>query len=808
LVLLAACLGEAPGQEKSGARVDFYGDPLPPGALARLGSTRWRLEDRNATVAFTAAGRALLASSGSDGTVTLWDVTPRKKLGTFNARTEKGDGNGFGPRSVFSADAKTLFVRNGADLTAWDVATGRKRSFEVKENELLTQVAVASRGARVAGAHVRDVAVGWQVEAVSVWDAATGKGVRRIPTAAFSPWVRAAAVSPDGKRLACGGNDGALWIVDADRGTKLHQLTVPEESISCLAFAPDGGTLVSGSFQGFLHEWDPVTGKDRRRWTAHPQGVAAVTFAPDGKTLASVGRGGLLVLWEPGSGKEVRKLSQSVAGAEALLFSPDGKSLAVSGAGFPLQVLDAATGQETLSLPAHRSDVLCLAYSPDSKTLATAGREATVRLWEPRTGKPLAPLDGGAGTVTELWFPPGGDSLLAAAEGPANVRRWDLRSRQVSVLGKALEDAQAVPLALVGDGQAVWWASRQQGEVLLQDLRSGVKARTLERAAGNEQPWAVAHDGKTLAASINGSTVFLWDGTTGQRHTPGWVFEGRVVGLAFAPDGRFLAVAGEGEQSLIHFCELATGKNRGQPIVCPERVTRIVFAPDGRTLAAITADRGVRVWDVETRQERSSFKGHDADIRCVAIAPDGRTLTTGSTDATALVWDLTGGITGTGVALPSLWAELASSSAEKAHRAVWGIVGHGDNAAEFVRERVKPVTAVSPEALARRVADVGSERFSVRERAFTELERVGTLAGPAVKVALEKPLPLEIRRRLEKLLQGTASVELLRELRAVEVLERLGTEEARQVLRGLAGGAPEVRLTREAKGALRRLGNK
>jgi hypothetical protein len=236
-------------------------------------------------------------------------------------------------------------------------------------------------------------------------------------------------------------------------------------------------------------------------------------------------------------------------------------------------------------------------------------------------------------------------------------------------------------------------------------------------------------------------------------------------------------------------------------------VTRIVFAPDGRTLAAVTADRSVRVWDVETRQERASVKGHDADIRCVAIAPDGRTLTTGSTDATALVWDLTGGITGTGVALPSLWAELASSSAEKAHRAVWGMVGHGDKAVEFVRERVKPVTAVTPEALARLVADVGSARFSVRERAFAELEKVGALAGPAVRVALEKPLPLEIRRRLEKLMEGATSVELLRELRAVEVLERLGTEEARHVLRGLAGGAPEVRLTREAKGALRRLGD-
>jgi WD40 repeat protein len=807
-LLVATCLGEAPAQEKASERVDFYGDPLPPGALARLGTTHWRLGSRNAAVAFTPAGKALLASGEADGKVVLWDVASRKQQATFSVKTDAAANGIPAPRPTFAADGNTLFIRGGGELAAWELSSGRKRYFEGKGNEVIEHLAVAPCGGLVAGACVRDVAPGWQVEAVSVWDTGTGKVLHRIATAAVSPWVRALAFSPDGKRLVCGGDDGAIWILDTKKGGKLHQLNAAGEGIVCLASVPDGGAFVTGSLQGFLRVWDPATGKERRRWQAHPQGFNAVAFAHDGKTLATAGRDGAIRLWEAGTGKDLRRLSQFAFGVEALCFSPDGKTLAVSGSGLPAQFLDTATGKEINPLPVHRSEVIGLAYSADGKTLATGAQEVTIRLWETSTGKPLPPLEGGAGNTAVLTFLPGGKALVAAGESPANLRRWDLPTRALSQQRRPPEDDTAQPLALTADGQGVWWASRQKGEVYLQDVPSGVKVRTLERAAGNEQPWAAAPDGKTLAAAVNGNTLYLWDGTTGRRHTPGWVFEGRVMGLAFSPDSRFLAVASEGEQSLLHFCELATGKNRGQPLLCPERVIRIAYAPDGRTLATVSGDRQIRVWDVEARQQRAYFKGHEADVRCLAVAPDGRTLATGSADTTALVWDLTGGITGASAGLPSLWAELASASAEKAHRAIWGMVGHGDEAVAFVRERVKPVAVPAPEALARLVAEVGSGRLAVRERAVTELETVGELAGPALRVALEKPLPLEVRRRLEKLLAGPASANRLRAFRAVEVLERLDTEEARRTLRGLAAGAAEVRLTREARGAIGRLENR
>jgi hypothetical protein len=108
--------------------------------------------------------------------------------------------------------------------------------------------------------------------------------------------------------------------------------------------------------------------------------------------------------------------------------------------------------------------------------------------------------------------------------------------------------------------------------------------------------------------------------------------------------------------------------------------------------------------------------------------------------------------------------------------------------------------------------DLASDEFAVREKATKELKRLGKAAEPALREALGKGPSLEVRKRAEEILEAIKNAapepEALRGPRAVEVLERAGTAEARKVLEALAGGDPEAALTREAKGALQRLGTK
>jgi hypothetical protein len=97
----------------------------------------------------------------------------------------------------------------------------------------------------------------------------------------------------------------------------------------------------------------------------------------------------------------------------------------------------------------------------------------------------------------------------------------------------------------------------------------------------------------------------------------------------------------------------------------------------------------------------------------------------------------------------------------------------------------------------------------VREKATLELGRLGRAAELAVRRALENPASLEARRRLERILaplqEQDPPGDTLQALRAVEVLEQVGTPEAEEVLKAVTKDAAEERLRQEAQSSLQRL---
>ena len=127
----------------------------------------------------------------------------------------------------------------------------------------------------------------------------------------------------------------------------------------------------------------------------------------------------------------------------------------------------------------------------------------------------------------------------------------------------------------------------------------------------------------------------------------------------------------------------------------------------------------------------------------------------------------------------------------------------------LLRELLLPAVAPDATRVGRLLADLDSGDFAVRVKATAELEALGDLAEPALRRALEGHPSLEVRRRVERLLsklEGTITdPEKLRVLRALEVLEQIGTPEAGRVLKTIAGGADEALVTRQAKESVRRL---
>jgi RNA polymerase sigma factor (sigma-70 family) len=724
---------------------------------------------------------------------------------------------------TFSPDGKALAV-GGVSLPPrlFDAASGKElRRFEGHEGRAGT-VAFAPDG--------KTVATGGDDATIRVWDVGTGKEVKRLE-GHRSP-VQSVAFSPDGKAIASAATDATVRVWDAAKGEELKRFEAPGSGqlpgggffinggIIFVSFAGDGKTVCLGRSDHTIHFWERESGRELPRWEGPAGPAGNLALAPDGKTVAMGQPSGKIGLWDRATGKELLPYEGHQQAVFAVAFSPDGKTLATGSADKTVRLWDAATGKELRRLKGHTGGVASLAFSPDGKTLASASNDPNDRLlslWDAATGKEVGhvrlshgrPAPAGFGlpfTVQGLAFSPDG-KRLATLGSDQFIDIWDAQT------GKNVHHlaGQGYAFAFAPDGKLA--CSMGDGSLQLVDPETG-KAKPL---------------GLKVEAAANTA------GTEKTRRRPQPAYGFRVAsGIAYSPDGRSVLLTGyDGSMSL---WDLGTGKmvrqltafdpNQFQQMAQmvaldpswgnfgPARA-RAIFSPDGRTVATYSWNGAVRLYEVATGVERTHFEGHEATVNALAFAPDGRTLASASTDTTVLLWDLArptkeapkGELTAAEV--ERLWADLSSADGPKSYQALLGLAAAPKQAVPFLKKQLKPASPPETKKIPGLLKDLDSEEFDVRQKATEELRAIGEVAMPALKKLLAEKPPLDVVRRVEAIIDGIEAVALtpaeVRELRAVEALERAGTPEARQLLEVLAGGAPDVRLTTGAKAALDRL---
>jgi WD40 repeat protein len=478
----------------------------------------------------------------------------------------------------------------------------------------------------------------------------------------------------------------------------------------------------------------------------------------------------------------------------------------------------AAEPKERGTLRGHTNEVLSIAITPDGKTLVSGSLDKTIKLWDLSTGTQRATLKGHSHSVHSIALAADGKTLASASRDGA-IKLWDLVTLKEQFSLK-VPPFGGICVAITADCRTLAAGTGAKG-VLLWDLEN-----RRERAFRTEGVRSVAFtpDGRALA--VGGSelpggrfigTLRLWDVPTGKEQARLPVHGGGVRFLAFTADGRTLASCSL-DDSTVKLWEVLTGKERATFRGLMEGGTCPAFAADGSMLAAGGEEEGtVKLWDLSAHKELATLKGDANFVHALAFTPDGKTLASAEGPDTAIrLWDLSGlrnfsKQPATALAneeLEALWTALASADAARAYQSIWALARAPRQAVPWVQERLSPVAAVEPPKLARLLASLDSDAFPERERATIELEKLGEALGPALRKVLTEQSSLEMRRRVKRLLEKlepTASPENLRVLRALEVLEHIGTAEARRVLERLADGTPEARLTREAKASLARL---
>jgi WD40 repeat protein len=810
LLLTVSCLEPPPGVSgsdsppKQAPRVDAFGDPLPEGAIARIGTVRLRQPSEVCSVVYSPDGKMLATGGRYDG-VRLWDATTGKLLRFLPA---DGGQSIFG--LAFAPDSKTL-VSSGTD------------------------------------------------GALEVWDVATGKNVRQL---ASRDRLRPLCFSDDGKLLAAADRNGMRVWKTAD-WTEADPARPEDRKVIADSFA--GKRLYVGNERGYDYLWDLATLEKQVVPQAWRTGYWTA-LSPDGKRLASSGlKAPVVVLRDVATGKEQRALEfagKKDATVDGLCYSPDGKLLAVGGRGTPVRCINVETGKETVQFGDQEVDYTPqLAFSPDGKRLAAA-RGHSIRLWEvgsgketlgtsallhgiqatafSPSGKQLAFSDGewlrmyDAVSHKEVWrcleerdnayriaFAPDGNTLVAG--GVSRLRFLDARNGQVMYAwGSGLLDFTHV-------GAPVEFGLFTPDLTTVVSMQIGARdpgtaVAVLSAASSEELVRFHRTEGSATAASISPDAQLLaignWEGACQLYHLPSGKSVARldVTGtkwhrLVFAPDGRSL-VMGDRNGNL-QLLEVATGKPR---LAIQADVDGFVFTPQGNVLATLGNERNTRrvdLWDTLTGRKLGQLQGHDGRITQIAFAPGGTLLATASEDTTILLWDVADMVRTTKPiplnpeALATAWKDLASPDAAQADRAMASFRHAEGQAVEYLRERLRPEPVPAAKQVERWVADLDHDAFAVREEAEQELRKHLDVVAPVLRKALAANPAPELRKRLAGLIElaeeGRWTPEGLRALRAIEILERVGSTAAQKVLETLVGGAPEARLTREAVASLKRL---
>lgn len=814
---------------------------LPAGAIAQLGSNGLHHGGIIERVFISPDGRYAV-SVGSHAIMSvwnvktkLWDLETEKELPLAKGKLPEVPGGTHVVTAVTVGKSLALLVApvdpdkaRGAGPWLIDALSGETLA-DLPKKSAAEKIAIHPSGKAVA---IAGATAPEKLHEIHLHDLEK----KKPPIALLEPQrhqIKHFRFSPDGRHLAIQFCDGVrIDIVDAQTGKVAF--SAPDTDVTGgpydrFAFSPDG-KLFAKEDRGnkTLRVWAVADGKEQPRIPCEDGNWGnALVFDATGTRLGHLSARGAFRLFDLATGKpvwEARCRGGFLGGFDAA-FTPDGNRL-VTTEHEDVIVRDSKNGK-IFDATVHKADIFHVTWARDSKQVVTWDRDSGTpgRMWDATTGRALATIAGHATGCGALTASPDG-ALIATAgsrvrknEGDTSVRLWSAADGgEIARFNPKLAGSESGVrhLWFTSDGKTLVGVAREIGYVwdvaTKRELRSFAhpfaSVSSAHPLAGDRvllSGWLPRADGTPNNVTDDPLNILVLDLTTG-KEVGSRVEFGRDGLRGASADGRFAIRTSYGSSSdhRAEIWDLTTGRALGRISGSDGKgespwVSTGSFSPDQRTFAVGYSDGTVRVYEWATRTERLRF-AHGASIQNLAYSPDGTRLAS-SGSRWGLIWDLTTPQAAKPASDADAWTGLAGTDGRAGLAAVRYWTERPADAVQYLKKRVQPVAAVDPKQVAGWIEQLESADFATREVATKRLAEVGDGARKQLADAAKSDSP-ETRNRLTAILAAVGddkplSGELLRAIRAVEILEAVRTPSAREVLKALAGGAPGTRLTRE-----------